>query len=326
MEMGWSLCNLQGAPFWRLPRRKGQRSYLKLDDASALSTSNFEVSGSRIKQGLKGFIYGERGVWRPGNDIHLSFILEDKSGRIPEDHPVKMTLMDPRGNVKDEQVNTGGLYGLYTFKTGTSPDDPTGNWTARVQVGNHSFSKTIKVETIKPNRLKIDVELPRDIRYRDKTLTGQLNVKWLTGLTAPNLKSQIELSMRPISTGFDGFPNFVFNFPKTDFAFAPRQVYEGQGDENGQSAFSIALPQVKDAPGLVRATLDIKSYEPGGNFSIGTKSLTYYPYESFVGIRVPDTQDGSKYLDRKARHRFEFAAVDDQGKPISRKQRGSQNL
>ncbi|HMK06047.1 MAG TPA: hypothetical protein VK476_00870, partial [Flavobacterium sp.] len=50
-------------------------TYIKLDDGTSLSVSNFDVAGETLQKGLKGYIYGERGVWRPGDNLYLSFIL-----------------------------------------------------------------------------------------------------------------------------------------------------------------------------------------------------------------------------------------------------------
>ncbi len=36
-----------------------------------------DVAGEALQKGLKGFIYGERGVWRPGDNLYLSFIFND---------------------------------------------------------------------------------------------------------------------------------------------------------------------------------------------------------------------------------------------------------
>jgi len=38
----------------------------------------FDVGGETVQEGLKGFIYGDRGVWRPGDSLYLMFVLEDK--------------------------------------------------------------------------------------------------------------------------------------------------------------------------------------------------------------------------------------------------------
>ena len=53
---------------------KGRHNtYLKLSDGKTLSLSKFDVSGHRLQKGLKGYIYGERGVWRPGRHFTLKF-------------------------------------------------------------------------------------------------------------------------------------------------------------------------------------------------------------------------------------------------------------
>lgn len=74
-----------------------QSTYVKLDDGLSLSVSNFDVAGETLQKGLKGFIYGERGVWRPGDNLYLSFILNDASNKLPKSHPIKFRLNDPNG-------------------------------------------------------------------------------------------------------------------------------------------------------------------------------------------------------------------------------------
>ena len=67
--MRFSLKN--GKPFYLTASLGQQRSYLRVDDGSALSLSSFDVSGEVVQKGIKGFIYGDRGVWRPGDTLHL---------------------------------------------------------------------------------------------------------------------------------------------------------------------------------------------------------------------------------------------------------------
>jgi hypothetical protein len=60
-------------PYLIVAKRGGERGYLKVDGGKALSVSKFDVSGAESSKGLKGMIYGERGVWRPGDTLFLSF-------------------------------------------------------------------------------------------------------------------------------------------------------------------------------------------------------------------------------------------------------------
>lgn len=80
---GKAIISSKQNPFALIAKSGLQRGYLKLLGGESLSLSNFNVSGEYVNKGLKGFLYGERGVWRPGDSLYLSFILEDKLKQLP---------------------------------------------------------------------------------------------------------------------------------------------------------------------------------------------------------------------------------------------------
>lgn len=86
-------------PFLVVASKGTQKGYLKLDDGSSLSLSEYSVEGEYVERGLKGFIYGERGVWRPGDSLFLSFMLRDPRNTLPKDHPVTLEITDARGRL-----------------------------------------------------------------------------------------------------------------------------------------------------------------------------------------------------------------------------------
>ena len=57
-------------PYLVVAEKGLERGYLKVDDGSALSVSQFDVQGDKVQKGLKGFLYGDRGVWRPGDSSY----------------------------------------------------------------------------------------------------------------------------------------------------------------------------------------------------------------------------------------------------------------
>ena len=131
---GKAIYNLRETPFALIAKSGAQRGYMRLVDGESLSLSGFDVSGDALNKGLKGFIYGERGVWRPGDSLYLSFILEDKNKVLPPTHPVVFELQNPQGVVTTRLVKSTSENGFYRFATATSPDAPTGNWMARIKV------------------------------------------------------------------------------------------------------------------------------------------------------------------------------------------------
>ena len=278
-DKGVASFNPSQRPFLVIAESQGQKSYLKLDDGSALSMSNFDVSGARIRDGLKGFIYGERGVWRPGDNIFLSFMLEDAANKIPSDHPVTLEFTDPMENLYDRQVSTNGVEGLYAFKLATEPESMTGNWQAKVSVGNTVFNKSVKVEAIKPNRLKIDLDLGEEtIPYDDRYISFTLSANWLTGIKGSNLKIETALVLSQVNTSFDGYDNYEFDDQTKRYTSDKGVVFEGRTGEDENTNFSYQLPVVTSSAGALKATFNTKAFEPGGDFSINAKSVKYLPY------------------------------------------------
>ena len=54
------------------------------------------------------------------------------------------------------------MNGFYTFDVPTQAGDPTGLWNAYIKVGGTTFHKGLRIETIKPNRLKIQSDATED--------------------------------------------------------------------------------------------------------------------------------------------------------------------
>lgn len=151
---GFAVIDTKGVPFIVVAEAGKQKAYVRVADGEEQSVSRFDVGGKDIQKGLKGFIYGERGVWRPGDTLHISFMLEDRNKRIPDKHPVALEIYNPRGQFYNKLISTNGMNGLYTFAVPTKTEDPTGLWNAYVKVGGTAFHKSLRIETVKPNRLK----------------------------------------------------------------------------------------------------------------------------------------------------------------------------
>ncbi|MFK7980615.1 MAG: MG2 domain-containing protein, partial [Saprospiraceae bacterium] len=96
-------------PFAVIASKGDQKGYLRMLDPNSLSLSRFDVEGTEAQKGLKGFIYGERGVWRPGDSIFLNFVLEDKQGKLPANHPVNFELIDPKGQVQHQWTSSNSI-------------------------------------------------------------------------------------------------------------------------------------------------------------------------------------------------------------------------
>jgi len=312
---GTAIFDADNLAFFAVAENKGQKNYVKLNDGNALSVSKFNVSGTRLQKGIKGFIFGERGVWRPGDQIYLSFMLNDNANKLPANHPVKLELMDPYNKVVHREVVKNGLNNFFTFNIKTDENAPTGNWLAKVSVGGASFTKSLKIETIKPNRLKIKTAFNDEILNGSKPIKGDMVVKWLHGAIAKNLKADITAKFNPATTKFDKFPGFVFDDPTRSFSVEDQVVFDNKVDDEGKANFTLNPQLNSKSPGMLKAAFITKVYENGGDFSTDVFTKSYSPYSTYIGLNAPKGDKRRGMLLTDVKHKFEIVSVDEKGNP-----------
>lgn len=311
-NLGMASIALASKPFVAVAAKGNQTGYLRLDDGTSLSLSSFDVSGQELKEGIKGFIYGERGVWRPGDKLYITFILDDPEQKLPSGTPVIFKLINARGQEVNRQVATTSENGFYHFPVITQPDDPTGSWYARVQVGGATFESRIRIESVKPNRLKIDLKLPEIILPEQKP-QATLSTEWLHGATAPGLKAIVEAEMFEMKTTFKGYEKFSFNNPGAVFFPSKQTLFEGNLDTRGNATVPLNLQARSGAPGKLRAWFTTRVFEEGGDFSINVQNTEFSPYSKYLGVKMPESDDG--WFKTDTDYEAELVALTPEGKP-----------
>ncbi|MDR2232341.1 MAG: alpha-2-macroglobulin [Tannerella sp.] len=314
---GFAVLKTKNKPFALVASSEKQKTYLRLIDGEENQLSRFDTGGKEISKGLKGFVYGERGVWRPGDTLHISFMLEDREMKIPDNHPVSIEVFNPRGQFYNKQISSNGLNGVYVFHVPTLPDDPTGLWHAYVKVGGTSFYKSLRIETVKPNRLKINLDIPGDkLVAAVNTTPMTIRSSWLTGATAQNLKTTLMMTLSRSNTQFPGYEKYEFNNPASDFESSTSEVFKGVLNDKGEVSFNMRNPKAANAPGMLRATLSCSVFEQGGDASLYNVSVPYSPFDTYVGINF-NRKESSEYLETDVDNVFDVVTLNTDGKPVN---------
>jgi uncharacterized protein YfaS (alpha-2-macroglobulin family) len=290
-------------------------AWLKIDDSLALASSHFDVSGEKPADGIRGLLYGERGVWRPGDNIYLTFLLSDPAATLPPDHPVSFELQDPRGRITMERTYTSSVDGFYPIAAATAADALTGDWNARVRVGGNVFNKTLKVETVMPNRLKMDLDFGAKPYIEAGRTPASLIAEWLYGAPAPGLKADISVSLEDKETTFPTYGDYSFRDPSRRASFERQTVWEGTLDDAGKAAFNVELNGGTAAPGKMNARFMTRVFEPSGVFSSEQVSMDFSPYERYVGIKLPRGDAARNMLLTDTDHQADIVVLDSEGKP-----------
>ena len=311
---GFAEMALKHKAFVVVAKSKHSTTYLKVTDGSQNSLSRFDTGGVKIQKGLKGFVYGERGVWRPGDTLHLTLLVDSKSAGLPDNHPAKMELYTPQGQLRTSLVCPGSVNGFYRFDVPTDEGDPTGIWNSYFKIGGTSFHKALHIETVKPNRLKITLNPDTDVLESGKSYNMGIASEWLSGSSASGLKVSTEMSLRNAKTEFKSFENYRFTNPLVEFEENTGTIIKGTLDANGKLSANVVMPLADNAPGMLKAVMVSRVEEPGGGESIVSSEVRFSPFNGYVGVRFPSDDDS--YLETDKDNEFRVAVVDCNGRRL----------
>lgn len=296
-------------------KKRDQYSILPFRN-TGLNTSLFDVHGIDTSSGMKAFIYTDRGVYRPGDEIHLSVIARNDANTFPENHPITLKVYNPKGKLVIDQTERQAKDGFYTFTFATKDTALTGDWRAELHVGSTKFKQIIKIEEIVPYRIKVEVkpklkELMRDDSRIDYTIAS----KYLFGTPANGLEYRSQVTIEPYPVGFERFRDFTFSNESMDFDGLESYEYEGQLDEEGQVEISWNLPGIYDVPSGVRAKIEARVLEKGGRPVPTTNYIPINVYERYVGIQKLE----NSRLEMGDKVQFTVVLVDQDGEWVAGK-------
>jgi len=317
---GLSKIKITGTPFYIKVKKDKEIGYLKVSNGSAIPTSQFDVGGTHLKQNINGFIYGERDVWRPGDKIFLTFVLDDRDDVLPKNYPVRMELFNTSGEIIQTKVNSKPAGDMYSFEMNTQSSSKTGKYRVIAYVGNQKFTKNIAIETVVPNRLKIELKVNKDIlKKNDNDLKGSVYGQWLHGANAAGLKTDVNVKTFAMKTSFGNYNDYIFDDITREFKGDKQDIFSGTLDKDSKVDFPINLNIYGSPAGMLKAIFSTRIYEEGGNFSSSSQGFVYHPYNEYVGLKLPkgDAKRGMILTDKD--HAVNLAMLDSSGKAVANK-------
>ncbi|WKV13756.1 alpha-2-macroglobulin family protein [Marivirga harenae] len=303
--------------YYLLAEKSNQITALKKNEMQ-WSTSGFDVGGSYSNRDrTKAFIYTERGVYRPGDSVHVSAIVRNSNNTFPRSNKATITVRDPEYKIIHEATNPRSTDGLFVFAFQTEANAPTGNYTIRINAGGSSFSENLKIETVVAEKLKVMVKPEKStFSWTDKTLDYDIESRYLFGTPASNLKTEVSVEILPWEINFPKYKDF--NFSRADVEFKPlsQNVLKSQLDEEGMLSSSWVIPELGTIPSALKAKLVAKVFETGGQPNENYNVVELHRYPNYVGLKDPS---GYHYYKTSEEVRFPVVLLDENGNKMSGK-------
>jgi alpha-2-macroglobulin len=208
--------------------------------------------------------------------------------------------------------------GFFRWPMATPKDAPTGSWNLVAKVGGTQFSRNVRIETVKPNRLKIDLKFDTEwLSASNSEVRGRLTAAWLHGALAPNLKTSVSVMLTKTATSFKKYTEYQFTDPSRNFDFEEQVLYEGYTNEKGEAAIPCRIETDRTSPGMLQANFTARVFEKGGDFSIDRFSMIYSPYVAYVGLKTPPGDKRGMLLTDTTQW-VDVVLLSENGMPLSR--------
>ncbi|HQO10069.1 MAG TPA: MG2 domain-containing protein [Clostridiales bacterium] len=271
--------------FCTTAEKDNARSVIKANEMQT-AFSAFDIGGADFNSDqTRGYIYTDRGIYRPGDDINVSMIFRNKDNTFPKDHPVKIRISDPTGKIRTEDVLKKGEDGFYSYKMKIMPEDMTGQWIFTSEAGGKTFTQGISVETIVPEMLDVKLTADKDsLGPNDSSLKVKLSSNYLFGSPASGLRANVNYSIYPRDKFFPRYRNYTFRSESEGFSSYDGSLFSGTLDAEGVKTADFTVPKITKASSAAVIRFNAEVLEEGGRPNRSAKTVNIDPYDSYVGI------------------------------------------
>lgn len=264
--------------------------FAALDLARApLDLSDRSVDGRAAPSVLDGYLYLDRGIYRPGESAHISGLLRDSAGKAA-DRPLTVTIYRPNSTEalreRIEKLQVGGFSLTYDVPKSAAR----GQWRIELAadgagiVGGAIFS----VEDFVPQRIevKLDVDEKVPLRGADARSVG-VEARYLYGAPATALGVEAEARLRLDPNPFPSLPGYRFGPADSRFDERFLTLANATTDASGKASVDLKIdgaPENYGAP--LRADLVIGVVEPGGRVVRESARVPVRPDDRYLGLKL----------------------------------------
>ena len=238
-------------------------------------------------------LYTDRGVYRPGETVHLTGVIRDMTGAVPSCFPLSVKVSRPDGRrVADLMVNRREKdQGMFHTSFTPSVEAQTGPYQFCVTLpGSEEWlgSTDALVEAFVPVRMEVTA-VPSRERFGPNTPPEiQVAGRYLWDQPAADLPVQVEGTLLRIAFDSKARPDFQFGSKRREAAISLPTI-TGRLDEQGRCEIPVPLPEDLKA-GLYRIRLSATVTEPGGRSVSSNTSATLDLLDTHIGLRLPKGQ------------------------------------
>jgi uncharacterized protein YfaS (alpha-2-macroglobulin family) len=292
----------------------GDLAFLELD-RPPLDLVDLGAEGRTPPGPLDAFLWTERGVYRPGETVHLGVLLRDARAEAVADLPVTLKLVRPDGVEVLRRTLPGDPLGGGTTRFEVAPDAFSGVWTVTAHAGADApaiGSTSFVVEDFVPPRLELSLAPASPRPDPAAPIAVRIEGRYLFGAPAAGLEGEVELVVRPAGAPFPELAGFSFGLVQESFLPQAAPPVAFVADEKGLAEVELALEPAPHTTRPLEAVIRGRLLDVDGRAAQAETVVPLRPAGRMIGLRA----EFAGPLPEASEATFDVALVDPEGRPF----------
>jgi uncharacterized protein YfaS (alpha-2-macroglobulin family) len=279
-----------------------QRSPMDLTQHGVGGRQDDNATGGRtIANGVDGYLYTDRGIYRPGEVVHLVAMVRDADGKAIKDRKGALVISRPSGVEAARFVFDKTPQGYAGANITLPKTAPRGQWSAKVvfdgidgSAGDTSFA----VEDFAPQRLGVDIKADADKPLMSMTETRPVRVSahYLYGAVGSDLQVTGDARIRQDNNPFPAFQDYTFGDSEHPFDEKYVDLPAATTDAQGNALVPFDASQAGDTTQPLSVLLTASVFEPGGRPVKESQTLHIKGAPLYLGIKT-ESKDTNSWKD-----------------------------
>lgn len=311
----------------------GDVSYLPFDRYELrINYSRFVVGGVYAPEdkpdGVNVYIFSDRGIYRPGEKVHLGMMVRQNNLKVPAHLPFEVQIMNPRGEEAASAKLSTSADGLAEYTYAVPANADTGFYNLSLYRLNDKQEKIyvassyFRVEEFEADTMKLKLKFEGDKPkgwFDTDSAEVRATLSNLYGNPAAGHVLKGDYRLEPGYFYFKEYEQYTFVDPLRQkdnpvTASHSEKLKEVKSDENGQAVFKLDFGKYKK--GTYRLSVKIDGMEAGAGRGVSNELSAFVsPNKYLVGYKA----DGSLFgIAKKAGRRVDLIAVDNNLQKIAK--------
>ncbi|CAN5321322.1 alpha-2-macroglobulin [soil metagenome] len=224
--------------------------------------------GRALSSDIDGYLYADRGIYRPGETVHLTAMVRDRLAKAVNDRKGYILVKRPSG-VEFKRYNFSRAdAGAVLADIALPRSAPRGRWTAVLKMEGsdaNAGSFTFSVEDFAPQRLAVTATGQESV----PVAAGQerkidVSARFLYGAPGAGLQNQGEARLRTDTDPFPQYKGFEWGDDLTPFDEKFIELGTTVTDGDGHAMLNLATTEAGDTAQPLVAAVTASVFEPGG--------------------------------------------------------------